>query len=380
MPPEDIYRQKRRPIVPKDLDDQDEQGFGSGIDAENPMANVEAIQSQVARELGRESAMPMMNPDGPMFTGNIPPEFLQKLGKSSADFQVPEGQPKRKNPPRHMPTSAEAQGASQMSDAFTSLMERLESHIVWEEIELPSLGKFYDNIPAVIHVRPMTGQEEQILATTRHVKRGKAVDMIFEKCVREFSNGRIRPEELLGADRTYLLIFLRGISYTPEYDVEIRCPNCSQTFTHTINLDQLEAETCPDEFGPDSLSGTLPTSGFRFRYRLATGQDEMQVTNYREARIREFGQHADDDSHIYRMQLLLEEIEGVSDKKELSHLIRRLPVNDVVELRNVINDIPFGVKTEVGIMCEFCTFSFETEMPYEANFFFPRKRKDSIHQ
>jgi hypothetical protein len=352
------------------------------------MANVEAIQRQVAQEAGREPSMPMMNPDAPMFTGNIPKEFLQQLGpqagyeavgKSSADFHVPGGQMPRKAP-RSMPSSSESHIPNETSAAFNSLLERLESHIVWEEIELPSLGKFYNNIPAVLHVRPMTGQEEQILATTRHVKRGRAVDMIFEKCVREFSNGRIRPEDLLGADRTFLLIFLRGISYTPEYDVEIRCPNCSETFTHTINLDELECETCPDDFSQDNLTGTLPTSGFRFRYRLATGQDEMQVTNYRETRIREFGQNADDDSHIYRMQMLLEEVEGVSDKKELSQLIRRLPVNDVVHLRNVINDVPFGVQTEVGIMCEFCTFKFETEMPYEANFFFPRKRKESNQQ
>src|SRR4051812_28309628 len=59
----------------------------------------------------------------------------------------------------------------------------------FEEVTFPSLGRFYDDTVAppdgVIHVRCMTGEEEQILATPRYIKKGQAINMIFRNCVRE---------------------------------------------------------------------------------------------------------------------------------------------------------------------------------------------------
>jgi hypothetical protein len=44
----------------------------------------------------------------------------------------------------------------------------------------------------------MTGEEEQILSTPRWVKKGKAIDMIFRRCIKE----PINTDELLSVDRT----------------------------------------------------------------------------------------------------------------------------------------------------------------------------------
>jgi hypothetical protein len=131
-----------------------------------------------------------------------------------------------------------------------------EQSFNYEEILLPSLGRFYDGSQApssgVLHVRPMTGNEQEILATPRLVKTGQAVNMIFKACVRE----PIKPEQLLTVDRTVLLIFLRGISYGSDYEVEIRCPVCSTKFNTVIDLDKpiipissdVNAETLTDTF------------------------------------------------------------------------------------------------------------------------------------
>ncbi|WP_447516277.1 hypothetical protein, partial [Clostridioides difficile] len=64
----------------------------------------------------------------------------------------------------------------------------------------------------------MTGEEEQILATPRFVRKGQAINMIFQRCLKE----QFRPEQFLTIDRTYILIYLRGISYSPNYDVEVK--------------------------------------------------------------------------------------------------------------------------------------------------------------
>jgi hypothetical protein len=251
------------------------------------------------------------------------------------------------------------------------LLEQLSNKHQWEDFQFCSLGKFYKNIPPLVHIRPMTGEEEQILATPRFVKKGRAIDMIFDRCIQE----KINTEELLSVDRTHLLIYLRGISYTPEYDVEIKCPECPCKFSTIINLDELEVMACPDDFDESKLTGVLPTSGFSYRYRLAAGADELEVTAYRDRRIQMFGDQGEDDTLLYRTAMLLENIEGVTERKELQVLLKKLPINDVSHLRNEINDPPFGVNTEVAMVCPSCTHEFHIDLPLEANFFFPKKKE-----
>jgi hypothetical protein len=197
--------------------------------------------------------------------------------------------------------------------------------------------------------------------------------MIFEKCIRE----NIRSEDLISEDRTFLLIYLRGISYTPEYDVEIKCPDCpNPKFSTVIDLNTLDVELCPDDFSEADLIGVLPTTGLSYKYHLASGEDEQTVTRYREARIREYGDTQDDDTLLYRTAILLDYVEDITDKQELLILLKKLPINDVAHLRNTINDQPFGVNTEIGIVCPHCSAEFEIDLPLESNFFFPGKKKD----
>ena len=233
----------------------------------------EKIRQSVANEEGQEVESPKQGSFN--IQGNVPPEFLKALKnvKSSDDeSELPPGltnkQPRlRESPPQHLSAAG--------------------SSTTYEEIVLPSKGKFYDgeNGPkdGVLSIRPMTGEEEQILATPRLVRKGQAINMIFQKCIRE----NYRVENLLSIDRTYILIYLRGISYSPAYDVEIKCPECEKKFAHTIDLNSLYLESCPDEFGP-ILQDVLPTSKLPFAYRLATGKDEQDVQDHRDRRITRF--------------------------------------------------------------------------------------------
>jgi hypothetical protein len=382
---DDVFRQNRKKVTADDL----------GETTDNPLDTIRSVQEAVAKETGVEA--PKNFGDAPFqISGNIPAAFkdaisINKFQNSQGDnvpktpvnrkpmgnpvdeddgfsgFDVP---PERPRPQQSAKPTPDAKIRVQGSDALEGLLAQLAEQHTWEEFEFPSKGKFYSNIPATVHVRAMTGGEEQILATPRWVKKGKAIDMIFRRCIKE----QINTEDLLSSDRTNLLIYLRGISYTPEYDVEIKCPNCSIKFAHVIDLNDMDVEVCPDNFGPDQLSGVLPTSKFRYRYRLATGQDEQEINSYREKRIQQWGDQGDDDTLLYRTALLLEEIEGVTLKKELAQLLAKLPIQDVSYLRNEINTPPFGVDTELPILCPSCTEEFKIDLPLETSFFFPRKK------
>lgn len=365
-------------------------------------ASVQHVQQEMAKEVPQPRAdfqIPrQLDPNNAPFQigGNIPPELKQMIqgramgnaesqppslmakskprpAENDEEYETFEAPPERVMP-KSKPKSQSAPAKTSSSDAFEKTMTDLLSLHQWEEFEFPSKGKFYNNIPSVIHVRPMTGEEEQILSTPRYVKKGKAIDMIFEKCIKE----QFPTDELLSSDRTHLLIYLRGISYTPQYDVEIKCPNCSTKFSHVINLDQIDVTTCPEDFGPESMSGVLPVSKLPYSYRMATGKDEQEIQLYRDKRIQQWGDQTEDDSLLYRTALLLNDINGVTRKKELAMLLKKLPIMDVAHLRNEINTPPFGVDMSIPMICpnSSCSEEFKIDLPLETSFFFPRKKTD----
>lgn len=324
---------------------------------------------------GIQQPLSDMSVQPPQITGNIPPQFASIFNKQQpapkTDFKQMSSHGEQKFTPPTRFSNNETGGSSHLQELLQGLRQ---SSAVFEEIQLPSKGKFYDgkNGPSngVISVRPMTGEEEQILATPRLVKKGQALNMIFQRCLRE----GYRVEELLTIDRTYLLIYLRGISYTPAYDVELKCPECDTKFGTTIDLNALEVEECPDDYGPE-LQDVLPTTQLPFSYRLATGADEKEISDYRDRKIKNYGDTSTDDSLIYRTSHLLNHIDGISDKRELQILLKNLPINDVSYIRNCVNDPPFGVDTKIEIICPSCLQDFEVDLPLETGFFFPRRKK-----
>ena len=93
-----------------------------------------------------------------------------------------------------------------------------------------------------------------------------------------------------------------------------------------------------------------------------------------------FGDASADDTLIYRTAQLLNHIDGITRKDELQVLLKNLPINDVSYIRGLINEPPFGVDTNVEIVCPSCLQDFSIDLPLEANFFFPRRQKKAKTQ
>lgn len=381
---DETYRAQKQSITPDDLAKSPAPQPENAADVLDHMAQIRAAAQA---EVGKELNDPRFN-ESMQIQGTVPPAFQRAIAEQRAKEQsgpqiTPPNIDRPLNPKPTMQRPPHLTNENVMP-AGSNLLEQLvkginnKAGIVYEAIELPSKGKFYngEDGPAdgIIHIRPMTGEEEEILATPRFVKRGQAVNMIFNRCMRE----NYDSTNFLTQDRTYLLIYLRGISYTPEYDVEVRDPDTDQVFATTIDLDQqLHVEKCPPDFNVENLEDELPITGYRFRYRLATGRDEQAVQDYRERRAKNFDLSGQaDDTLLWRTAHLLEEIEGLTDKFEIQFLLKKLPIADVAYLRTVVNEPPFGVNTKVTITNPYSLNDFEIELPLEANFFFPRAKRN----
>ena len=266
--------------------------------------------------------------------------------------------------------------------ALNELLQGLQTQI-YEPVSLPSKGHFYNpedaDLPknGMLHLRPMTGQDESILTTVRFMRHGRGIEMIFRNCLRE---NQVNTEKLLSVDRTYLLIYLRAISFGNLYDVRVTCPDCSHSFDNEIDLN-LPLKYCADDFTTESLTMTLPESGYKFHYRLMTGEDEQKISEHRE-KVAKAGSNTIDDTAIFRCSLLIEWIGNdkttITDKTAIRTLLLQLPARDTNFLRNHVGETPFGPETEVKMLCPSCFHEFEMELPYDVNFFFPQEKESSM--
>lgn len=323
---------------------------------------------------------PLPDDGGFEMTGKVPDKFkklLEQQQQEVAQPQQPVPQPIQQRPsPRAMGPLTTGIPEGNLGQMLKSLPGEV---IEYGEINVPSRGRFYDDpvlATGVLHVRPMTGAEEEILATSRYVKKNEAVDMIFRRCLQE----KVDTTKLLTIDRNYLLIWLRGISYSTDYEIEVKCTECDHKFKEVVNLNELPVEYCPDDFDINSLSGVLPKTGWKFSYRLSNGHDELSVAQYRERQTRNFGRDRSDDTLTHRTASLLnyiEDLEGraVTNTSDLQILLKRLPVGDGAYLRSVVNDPPFGVNTEIVLVCDNCGADFKMDLPMESGFFFPQYKK-----
>jgi hypothetical protein len=343
------------------------------------LAGVQAMRERTAADQGNDAPAPPI--EGLDIQGDMPPQLQEEMSQAKGDRSIMKPTKRRSADAPKKPREKKKPFADNQlvtNDSVKELLKRVQPFVDlnFDEIILPSAGKFYDGTDGptdgVLHVRPMTGKEEQILATPRWVKGGKAMDMIFESCLQEDYD----PVNFLSIDRTYLLIFLRGISYTPEYEVEIKCPDCSTKYSSVIHLNELPVDECQDTFGPEKLDDTLPTTGFSFGYRLSTGFDENEVSKHRERKAKWFGDRTTDDTLLFRMASLIEYIEDITGRKDIQTVLEKLPVSDVNYIRNVVNEPPFGVDTKIPQVCVSCMSEFDIDLPLEANFFFPRRVRE----
>ncbi len=255
------------------------------------------------------------------------------------------------------------------------IISRLKKKQAFEEVLLPSknftYGQFGVERDKPIHVKPMTIEEEKVLSTPRLIRSGEAIDRIFESCMYE----NIPAGKLLSPDRIFLLFYIRAISYGPEYDVEIKCPSCNTTYNESINLNTLEINYCKDDFTGE-VQCTVPDSGLDIWYRLPCGEDERQLTKYREMRVKNFS-GSTDDTLVRRNIMLISRINTIDDRISIEQIVNNLSVKDSNYLRDQINNPGFGPQTDIFMTCPYCYHGWELDLPIDANFFFPRTKKVS---
>ena len=129
-------------------------------------------------------------------------------------------------------------------------------------IDLPSGGRFYntedENIrKGKISMFPLTVREEEILSTPRYIIDGTATIKVLDNCI----NSDISATDLLMYDYSYLLFYLRKISFGNEYLFSLTCSNCGHQFEHTLKISDIKFELLPKDY-KEHQRIDLPVSGY----------------------------------------------------------------------------------------------------------------------
>jgi hypothetical protein len=139
-------------------------------------------------------------------------------------------------------------------------------------------------------LRKMTGKEEAILADRRNQRNGgKLVSELLHSCLVRLGdlpkNGTGTVEGMYSADRNFLLLKLRSITFGPELRASYTCPSCSESFHTVEDLDDLPVRVLGDEESVEDVvveleDGYIDKDGSEhrsLRMRLPTGADEAAV-------------------------------------------------------------------------------------------------------
>lgn len=193
-------------------------------------------------------------------------------------------------------------------------------------VPLPSQGIFYKNKKKSIKVGYLTASDENILM-------GGGNDLTINLLRAKIYEPDIRVEDLIEGDVEAILIFLRNTAFGPDLILNLTDPSTKKPFQTTVMLDQLSI-----------INGQQPNEDGTFIITLPKSQTTIKIRPLSYGEIMEIGRMADTYPQgrvvpkiTWRMQKEIVEVNGTTDKGEISKFIEAMPIADSKYIRNFMN-------------------------------------------
>jgi hypothetical protein len=230
-------------------------------------------------------------------------------------------------------------------------LERLFANVPVEVdtiVNLPSRGKFYKDFKEV-KVLPLLFEDEQRILTAKG-RDSNPINNILSKCVKG-----IPINDLIIADKLYLLLKIKEISYGPEYKFSIICPKCESNVDTVLDVNKhMPVNYAPDEL-TDPREVTLPILKVKARVRFPRIADEQYTM--------------DVDSAIQNLYRFVVSINGNEDIVFISKALKKMHIRDIKTLMKEIKRDDVGVNSSFQFECPHCNHKDIMGVPFDANFF-----------
>jgi hypothetical protein len=216
------------------------------------------------------------------------------------------------------------------------------------EIALPSECRIY-TLPdpeGPITIRPMTFEDERIMLSSKG--NDDPINLILQKCVTN-----LNIQEILSADKLYLIMKLRELSYGDDYHTTIICPSCKKDNNVIIKLSDLAVKGADDSLvEPKEI--TLPILNKKVKINFPRVKHEKYFSDPEQGL-----------THLWRF---IPEIDGHTDKAIIAKVLQKLPLKDVKTILKQLKT-DFGLNTKIKFVCSDCGGASLQELPINASFF-----------
>ena len=248
-------------------------------------------------------------------------------------------------------------------------------------------------------IRKMSGKEGKLIADRRSMKGTFLADSILSGCFIKledpgpygFSPGSLPAwSKVIGADRAYALVQIRALSLGDEYEFKVQCDNegCRRMYTWSLPLSALPLKPLPDASAEALRAGnehtcyvgrvtrpanpdageTAPvvlTTGKKVTFKLPTGADQNKYG----PQLQE-----SNDRMLLSIRMKLISIEGVHEN-DLNRFLEDLDYDQFLRLRDDLDDADGGLDIDLTVNCPTCGNSQEMALPFDRDFFFPKRVK-----
>jgi hypothetical protein len=225
------------------------------------------------------------------------------------------------------------------------------------------------NVHRTVVMRKMTGKEEAILTDKRFQRNGgKLVTELLHSCVKRVgelsSNGRTVINDMYSADRNFLLLKLRSITFGSELKTSYTCPSCGELVHQLEDLDELPVKSLNGagvgdvvaelEDGYIDRDGQVHTA---LTLRLPRGSDEEAVA----AQMRQ-------NPSLGKNALLARCLKSLGDlpphRLEAlgQHMLAELTMSDRRAIDRALNTAAPGVDLTREVECSQCAHVFKTTL------------------
>jgi len=248
-----------------------------------------------------------------------------------------------------------------------------------EFVDLPSKGKLYPKEHYLhgiesVEIKYMTAKDEDILTSRTLLKKGIAIDRFLQNIV---IDKKINVDDLFVGDKNALIVAARVTGYGSEYTTRVVCPSCannseysfdltSAKYNYGDNLEDFDATLTENQ----TFSVTLPHSTVQVEVRLMTGRDEKKLSKISESKKKH---RLADSSLTDQFRLIMVSVNGNAERSVIESFVQHMPARDSRYLRTVYAKIMPNVDLTQEFMCDMCEYDGEMEVPFTADFFWPKR-------
>jgi len=194
-------------------------------------------------------------------------------------------------------------------------------------VPLPTQGVFYKNKKKSLKVGYLTANDENILMAGGN-------DMTQTLLRSKIYEPDVRVEDLMEGDVEAILIFLRNTAFGPEMELNLTDPVTKKPFKGNVRLDELNITKGQQPSDDGTFITTLPKSQNTVKLKPMSYGEILDVQKMGES----YPQGRTVPKVTWRLNKQIIEINGVTDRSEISKFIDQMPIADSKYIRKFMDD------------------------------------------